>query len=63
MKQNIIKFCKNKCCPVVTVEHEQIILGDKEGPEGITTWSKNQFKDFIEAAKEGKFDEIIKEVK
>jgi hypothetical protein len=36
-------------------------LGDKEGPEGITTWTKNQFADFVEAAKDGKFDEIINE--
>jgi hypothetical protein len=63
MKQNIIKFCKNKCCPVVTIEENNIILGDKEGSEGITTWSKNQFKDFIVAAKEGKFDEIVKDLK
>ena len=58
----IIKFCKNKCCPVVTIEENNIILGDKEGPEGITTWSKQQFRDFVDAAKEGKFDEITNDV-
>ena len=57
-----IKFCKNKCCPVVTIEENNIILGDKEGPEGITTWSKQQFRDFVDAAKEGKFDEITNDV-
>lgn len=59
MKSNVIKFCKNKCCPVIEVMDENVILGDKEGPEGITTWSKNQFKDFLDAAKEGKFDRIF----
>ena len=43
------------------VQENNIVLGDAKGPEGITTWSKNQFKDFIEAAKDGKFDEIINE--
>lgn len=56
-----IRFCKNKCCPVIEVQENTIVLGDKEGPEGITTWTKNQFKDFIEAAKDGKFDEIVKD--
>ena len=56
---NVITFCKQKCCPVVEVQENNIILGDAKGPEGITTWTKNQFKDFIEAAKEGKFDEIV----
>jgi hypothetical protein len=59
----VIKFCKNKCCPVVEVNESNIVLGDKNGPEGITTWSKNQFKDFVEAAKKGKFDSILKEEK
>ncbi len=54
-----IKFCRNKCCPVVEVHDDKIILGDKDGPEGITVWSKNQFKDFIDAAKSGKFDEVV----
>ena len=46
-----ITFCKAKCCPVVEVHENQIILGDRIGSEGITTWSKQQFKDFIDAAK------------
>ena len=54
-----ITFCKAKCCPTVTINDTNVILGDAEGAEGITTWTKNQFKDFIEAAKEGKFDEIL----
>lgn len=56
----VIKFCKNKCCPVIESKGETIVLGDKDGPEGITTWTKNQFKDFVEAAKDGKFDNLIK---
>jgi hypothetical protein len=61
MNNNIITFCKQKCCPVIEIQENTIVLGDKEGPEGITTWSKNQFADFVEAAKDGKFDEIIKD--
>jgi hypothetical protein len=61
MSNNIITFCKQKCCPVIEVQENAIVLGDKEGPEGITTWSKNQFADFVEAAKEGKFDQIIEQ--
>jgi hypothetical protein len=56
-----IEFCKEKCCPVIeyTEESNIVLLGDAEGPEGVTTWTKQQFADFIEAAKEGKFDNII----
>jgi hypothetical protein len=58
----VINFCKNKCCPVVEVTEESIVLGDAKGPEGVTVWTKNQFADFVEAAKSGKFDEIVNEV-
>jgi hypothetical protein len=56
-----IEFCKEKCCPVIeyTEESNVVLLGDAEGPEGVTTWTKQQFADFLEAAKEGKFDNII----
>lgn len=54
-----INFCKNKCCPVVEINENTIILGDSNGPEGITIWSKEQFKDFVEAAKNGQFDNIF----
>jgi hypothetical protein len=56
-----IEFCKEKCCPVIeyTEESNIVLLGDAEGPEGVTTWTKQQFADFLEAAKEGKFDNII----
>lgn len=60
MENQVIKFCKNNCCPVVEVSGQNIILGDATGPEGTTVWTRNQFKDFIEAAKSGHFDEIIK---
>ncbi len=59
----VINFCKNKCCPVVEVTENEIILGDAKGPEGVTVWTKNQFADFVEAAKSGKFDEIVTEDK
>ena len=56
-----IEFCKEKCCPVIeyTEDSNVVLLGDAEGPEGVTTWTKQQFADFLEAAKEGKFDNII----
>ena len=47
-------------CPVVEVSGQDIVLGDRNGIEGITVWTKEQFSDFIEAAKNGKFDKIIK---
>ena len=58
-----ITFCKQKCCPVVEIYENEVILGDEKGPEGITKWSKQQFKDFIDAAKGGKFDEAVKDEK
>ncbi len=54
-----ITFCKDKCCPVLDVHENHVVLGDANGPEGITTWSKKQFNDFLEAAKEGKFDDVV----
>ena len=56
MKQNRILFCKNKCCPVVEVKDDKVMIGED------TEWaimSKNQFEDFVEAAKDGKFDGIF----
>lgn len=56
-----ITFCKNKCCPVVEIEEDKIILGDADGPEGITVWTKTQFLDFINAAKNGDFDNVFED--
>lgn len=53
-----ITFCKQKCCPVVEIYPDKITLGDANGPEGLTTWSKEQFSDFIDAVKDGKFDNV-----
>jgi hypothetical protein len=55
-----IEFCCKQKCPIIeyTEDSNMIVLGDANGPEGITTWSKEQFKDFVLAAKEGKFDII-----
>jgi hypothetical protein len=57
----IIEFCCKEKCPVIEyVENSNVVLlGDANGPEGITTWSKEQFADFLNAAKEGKFDKIV----
>jgi hypothetical protein len=57
-----IEFCCKDKCPVVeyTDESNLVLLGDSDGPEGISIWSKEQFADFIKAAKMGKFDEVIK---
>jgi hypothetical protein len=56
----IIEFCCKDKCPVVeyTDDSNTILLGDANGPEGVTTWTKEQFADFVSAAKEGKFDKI-----
>lgn len=58
----IIEFCCKDKCPVVEYSQDSdiVLLGDPNGPEGVTTWSKEQFADFLVAAKMGKFDEIIK---
>ena len=57
----IIEFCCKEKCPVIeyTENTDLVLLGDANGPEGITTWTKEQFADFINAAKEGKFDNVI----
>lgn len=57
----IIEFCCKDKCPVVEYQDDSntILLGDANGPEGITVWSKEQFADFVNAAKEGKFDNIL----
>lgn len=57
-----ITFCKNKCCPVLEVQGDNIVLGDANGVEGVTIWNKKQFKDFLDAAKDGKFDEVVKNI-
>jgi hypothetical protein len=58
---NKITFCKNRCCPVVEFDEDIVILGDKDGVEGITKWTRNQFSDFVIAAKNGLFDNLIEE--
>lgn len=59
----IIEFCCKDKCPVVEYSKDSdiVLLGDPNGPEGVTTWSKEQFADFLVAAKLGKFDDIIKQ--
>ena len=56
----VIQFCcGGKKCPVVTEKpNEMFDIGSPK--EGITTWEKGQLKDFVEAAKSGKFDELVK---
>lgn len=58
MKTPIEFCCGGKRCPVVTPTEFGIIIGGKD--EGYTHFGKDQFKDFVEAAKSGKFDSIIK---
>lgn len=60
MNANIITFCCKAKCPYIEVVGNKILLGDANGPEGITTWTKGNLQDFIDAAKDGKFDEIAK---
>lgn len=58
MTKKIEFCCGGKKCPIVEqVSNNQIVLGAKE--EGFTTWDKDQFTDFVKAAKDGKFDELL----
>lgn len=56
-----IEFCCKEKCPVVEYEENSdiVILGDPKGPEGVTKWTKEQFADFLFAAKLGKFDDVV----
>lgn len=59
LKMLLVKLCKNKkCCPSVWKENNTFILGGDE--EGFTKWTPEQFKDLIERAKAGEFDNHIK---
>lgn len=56
-----IQFCGKKGCRCPEVEQlpdGNIQLGGQK--EGYTVWNKLEFADFVEAAKDGKFDELIK---
>ena len=57
----IIEFCCKVKCPVVNVQGDTVVLGDANGPEGITTWDMGQFRDFVMAVHNGKFDHVISE--
>lgn len=61
MVKNIITFCCKNKCPFVEVIDDMVILGDAKGPEGITKWTKENMNDFVKAAKEGKFDQLIQD--
>lgn len=56
----ILFCCNGKKCPVVQpLENGKFHIGSPE--EGITEWDKDHLKDFVNAAKSGKFDELIKD--
>lgn len=60
MNRTIEFCCGGKKCPVVTeVPENRIQIGGEE--EGKTTWGRDQFADFVQAAKSGKFDELLTE--
>jgi hypothetical protein len=55
-------FCREKCCPVVVDNGTEIVIGEEKtenGLGGFTAMSRQQFKDFVDAAKAGKFDEVL----
>jgi len=55
MGNQVIQFCcGGKKCPVVEPKGTNVVIGGKE--EGYTTFDKDQFRDLVKAAKEGKFD-------
>lgn len=55
--RRVIEFCCSGKCPVVDAREDVVLLGAKE--EGITEWDYEQLGDFVKAAKEGKFDELL----
>lgn len=56
-----ITFCRKKnCCPTVTpLEDGTFAVGGEE--EGVSIFQKQHLADFVAAAKEGKFDDLVKE--
>lgn len=62
---NKIYFCKGKnCCPEVEfLENNIVKLGNENDKEGATYWTKNQFKDFIDAVNNGDFDNFLNDDK
>jgi hypothetical protein len=59
IKNTQIQFCRNKkCCPVVELQEDgSFLIGAKE--EGYSKFSMTNMKDFVQAAKEGKFDSLL----
>ena len=55
-----ITFCKpGSCCPSITVDknNDNIVIGGEK--EGFTNFTKEQFKMFLEEAKQGTFDAYL----
>lgn len=54
-----IEFCcgKKNCPTVEKVAENTFHIGGPE--EGISIWNKQNLQDFVKAAKEGQFDEMI----
>lgn len=53
-------MCKTcKTCPdlIISKDSDEVILGGEH--EGISTWTKDQFKDFVHAIKLGVADEYL----
>lgn len=56
-RPKVVEFCcGRRRCPVVEVKDDEVIVGGEK--EGFSTWSKDNLRDFVKAAKEGKFDSI-----
>lgn len=61
-KGKIYAFCCKDKCPVVMDNGTEIVIGEEKtenGLGGFTAMSRQQFKDFVDAAKAGKFDEVL----
>lgn len=59
MEEKTYEFCKNrKCCPTVSTKEGFGIVKVGGEVEGFTLWSRDQFRDFVSAAKDGHFDDI-----
>lgn len=59
-KKNSIEMafcCRRGRCPTLKVSEDSVILGGEK--EGFTYWSRDNLRDFVNAAKDGRFDGLL----
>ena len=56
--ENKVYFCGGeRCCPSIEFKEEKVVIEDEGKILG--SLSKKQFKDLVEASKNGKFDKYV----